>query len=278
MTAVLLALGAAVGWGCSDFLGGVMSRRLTVWAVLVVSLPAGLLVLGPIMIAHGEGPPSTLRLSYGVLAGVTGIAGLTFLYRGLARGAMGVVAPISATAPLIPLAVGLVRGERPSGLQLAGIALALTGVIAAGREFDPGRPGHLAAGVGMALLAAGSFGASLVLFDSASAGDPYWATLVVRLVGTVFAVAVLLTSRPHIPTAPRILLVLAAIGLLDATATTSFAVATTRGLLSVVAVLASLFPIVVVLLARVFLHERPARTQLAGAVTAVAGIALISAG
>jgi drug/metabolite transporter (DMT)-like permease len=278
MTAVLLALGAAVGWGCSDFIGGVMSRRLTVWAVLVVSLPAGLLVLGPILIAHGEGPPSTLRLSYGVLAGVTGIAGLTFLYRGLAVGTMGVVAPIAATAPLIPLAVGLARGERPSGLQLTGIVLALTGVLAAGRELDSERPARVAAGVGMGLLAAGSFGLSLVLFDSASAGDPYWATLVVRLVGTVFALAVLATNRPHVPSAPKILLVLAAVGVLDATATTSFALATTRGLLSVVAVLASLFPIVVVLLARAFLHERPARTQLAGALTAVAGVALISAG
>ncbi len=279
MTAVLLALGAAVGWGCSDFLGGLQARRRSLATVLAVSLPSGLLVLVPLIAVRGDGPPSTLRIVYGVLAGVTGVAGISALYRGLSLGTMGVFAPISATAPLVPLGVGLARGERPSPLQLLGMGLALIGIVAAGREPAAAAQGtRFALGVGFAMGAAASFGVSLVCFDAAAAGDPYWATLVVRLVGTAFALVLLVAVRPSLPGRSVTLLVLVAVGVLDATATTSFSIATTRGLLSVVSVLASLFPVVVVLLARTFLGEQPARTQLAGAVTAVSGVALISAG
>jgi len=278
VTAVLLALAAAVGWGCSDFLGGLQARSLPLLAVLAVAMPSGLLVLGPILAARGEGPPGAASVGYAVLAGATGLAGISALYRGLAVGAMGVVAPISATAPLIPVTVGVARGERPSALQAIGMAAALVGIVLAGREPRAGSRGRVAIGAGLGLLAAGSFGLSLVAFDAAAEGDPYWATLVVRLVGCAVVLAAFPAARPALPRARRSLSPLVAVGLFDATATMCFSVATTRGLLSVVSVVASLFPVVVVVLARVVLGERPAAVQMGGAAAAVAGAALISAG
>ena len=276
--AVLLALAAAVGWGCSDFLGGLKARSLPLLTVLTVSIPSGFLVLGPILAAHGEGPPDAASVGYGVLAGATGLAGISALYRGLAVGAMGVVAPISATAPLVPVSVGVGRGERPSALQALGMTIALVGIVLAGREPNAKARGRLALGAGFGLLAAASFGLSLVAFDAAAEEDPYLATLVVRLVACAVVLAVALAARPALPRARGSLFALVAVGLFDVSATTCFSVATTRGLLSVVAVLASLFPVVVVALARIVLGERLVPIQLGGATAAVAGAALISAG
>ncbi len=276
--AVLLALAAAAGWGCSDFLGGLKARSLPLLTVLAVSMPSGLLVLGPVLAAHGEGPPDAASVGYAVLAGVTGLAGLSALYRGLAAGAMGVVAPISATAPLVPISVGVARGERPSALQGLGMAIALVGIVLAGREPRARTRGQVAVGAGFGLLAAASFGLSLTAFGAAAEGDPYWATLIVRLVGCAVVLCALAAVGAELPRARDSWRPLVAVGLFDAAATTCFSVATTRGLLSVVAVLASLFPVVVVALARIVLGERLAGVQLAGATAAVAGAALISAG
>jgi drug/metabolite transporter (DMT)-like permease len=126
------------------------------------------------------------------------------------------------------------------------------------------------------LLTALCFGGGLVGIDAASNADPYWATLVLRLT-SILIVGILVTAmRPPLRGLAPSLPVLTAIGMLDAGATALFAVATTRGLLSLVSVLISLYPVVVVLLARVVLDERLQRTQQIGAATALAGAALIS--
>src|SRR5581483_6531045 len=139
MAAVLLALAASASWGVSDFLGGVKARSLDVLAVLAVSQPAGLVLLGVIVGAHGGWPGWGWWALWAALGGLGGAIGIGALYRGLAVGSMGIVAPITSTSPLIPLTVGLARGERPSTLQLAGIALALVGVAFAG--WEPGAEG-----------------------------------------------------------------------------------------------------------------------------------------
>lgn len=278
MTAVVLALATAAGWGCADFLAGLKARSLPLVAVLSVSMLSGLLVLVPLVAARADSPPDALHLTYAALAGLSGLAGLTALYRGLAVGTMGVVAPISATAPLVPLTVGLGRGESPSALQLAGIAIALAGIVLAARAPHSGTGGRVAAGTGLGLIAAASFGLSLTAFDAAAEGDPYWTALVVRLVACAFVLPAAFVLQPALSGVLRSWRPLVAIGLCDSTATVSFSVATTRGLLSVVSVLASLFPVVVVALARIVLGERLVRHQLAGAAAALAGAALISAG
>jgi drug/metabolite transporter (DMT)-like permease len=277
LAAVLLALAASASWGVSDFLGGLKARRVSVFTVLAVSQPAGLVLLAVIVLARWDAPPGGVWPLWAALAGIGGAIGIGALYRGLAVGAMGIVAPITSTSPLIPLTVGLARGERPSALQLAGIGLALVGVALAGWEpRGNGRGGRAAVGAGLALLAAASFGSSQVGLEAASNHDPYWATFVLRIASCALVFAVLLRRRPGGP--GGVWTSLAVIGLLDSGATILFAVATTKGLFSVVAVLASLYPVLVAILARVVLGERLTRVQRSGALVAIGGAAAISAG
>ena len=278
MAAVLLALAASASWGVSDFLGGLKTRAAPVLTVLSVSQPAGLVLLGAIVLVRWQPPPHGLPILWAVLAGIGGAVGIGALYQGLAVGSMGIVAPITSTSPLIPLTVGLARGERPSAIQLVGIGVAIVGVAFAG--WEPGAPGarrRLSTGAGLALLAAVAFGSSQVALQSAAADDPYWATFILRIASSLLVLAALLRFRPGRGRA-GMWVVLIAIGLLDSAATELFAVATTKGLLSVVAVLASLYPVLVAILARVVLHERLTVVQRGGAVAAVAGAAAISAG
>jgi drug/metabolite transporter (DMT)-like permease len=248
--------------------------------VLVISQVAGLTLGVTATAAAGAGPPAASRIVYGVLAGLVGIVGLVAFYRGLATAAMGVVAPIAATAVVVPLVVGLARGERPSVLQDAGIALAIVGVVGVSREPAGTGPRRLAGGVGFALVAAACFGFALVGLSAAAKGGALWAGLSLRIGGTVpvCLVALLAGPRGGARIARRGWAWLVLVGVTDATASILYGAATTRGLLSVVAVVASLYPVLVVLLARGLLDERLATAQLGGAAAALAGIALISAG
>jgi drug/metabolite transporter (DMT)-like permease len=276
--AVALALCASLCWGCSDFIGGLRSRALPVVSVLVVVAPAGLAVLVAAPAAADAAFPGGLAACWAVLAGLSGTVGIVALYRGLAVGRMGIVAPITALTPVVPLVVGLARGERPSAIQYAGMALALTGVVLAAREAEEGAlRGRLASGVGWAIAAVLAFGASLVATDAAAGADPYWAVLIQRV--TYVAAALVLFTALRTPRPPMASLPLLTLGgCLDATATLCFAVAASKGLLSVVVVLASFYPVVILALAWALLHERLARPQLAGAGMALVGAALLSAG
>ena len=274
MAAIALALGASVLWGVGDFLGGVTSRRLATLAVLAVSQAAGLVgILIVASVAGGEFLGGVAVLA-ALAAGAGGALGLGALYRGMAIGAIGVVAPISASAAVIPVAVGLARGERPEAIQLAGIALALVGVALVAREPEAVR--GVAAGVPLALLAALGFGSFFVFIDRAAADDPYWAVVVARTASSAFALAVagtrgaLRIPRAALPT-------LAAIGLFDVSANVLLVLALNEGFVSLVSVLASLYPVVTILLAIAVLHERPSRSQALGGATALAGVAMISA-
>lgn len=282
MTAVALALAASLSWGISDFVAGLKSRGLPVIAVLVVSQPAGLVLVAVLVAVRGGEPPDAEHALYAALAGVMGILGLGAFYRGLAAGAMSIVAPVSATAAVVPLGVGLAQGERPSLLQGAGVGLALAGVVLASREAEEEarRGSRLAAGFGFALLAAVGFGLFFVALDAASAGDAdvFWVILLLRAVSSVLVVGAAVALRPRLPRGTANLAALAVVGCLDMTANALFAAASTRGLVSVVSVLASLYPVVVVALARSVLHERIARAQQAGIALALAGVGLISVG
>jgi drug/metabolite transporter (DMT)-like permease len=277
VTGPLLALGASLTWGVGDFLAGLRSRSLPVLTVLVVSQAAGLLTIALVVAARGTGPPDARYLGYAVLAGLCGAAGLAALYRGLAVGDMSVVAPISATAAVVPVIAGLVSGERPSVLQGLGVALALAGVALTAHESGSGGGGP-ATGVGLALVAALSFGLVLVALGAASEGDALWGTLSMRVTSlSALAVAALLV-RPGFALRDGALPALVLIGILDVAGTMLFAVASTKSLLSLAAVLAQLYPVVTVLLARVVLGERISRHQQLGVVAVFAGVVLITAG
>jgi drug/metabolite transporter (DMT)-like permease len=248
--------------------------------VVLVSQVAGLLVVGALALAFGGDLPSGRRIVYGLVAGAIGVAGLISFYRGLKIGAMGVVAPIAATAVLVPLAVGLAHGERPSALQDVGIALALAGVVATSLEpeREAARDRRLATGTGFALVAALAFGCALVGLNAAAKGDAAWATLAMRVAGVPLVAALVLVNRVSLSGTRAVWPLLAGVGILDGGATVLFGLAGNHGLLSIVAVLASLYPVIVIALARVVVSERLARVQLAGAVAALVGVALISAG
>ena len=279
MLAIALGLAAGLSWGFADFVGGLKSRSLHLLTVLVLSQGMGLVLIVLVVALRGEGPPAAEYLLYASLSGVAGVAGLAAFYRGLAVGAMAVVAPISATAAVIPVGVGVITGERPSALQALGIALAIVGVVLASRE-GPGEEGapRLAAGVGLALVAALGFGSFFVAMDAASEPDLFWAILANRVTGVSVLLLAALVFAPRLAAPAGDLGALAFIGALDIAANTLFAAAASEGLVSLVAVLASLYPVVTIVLARAVLGERIRRWQQLGVGTALVGVALITAG
>jgi drug/metabolite transporter (DMT)-like permease len=247
---------------------------------MVVSQTIGLAVIAAIVAVRGEGPPGGDFEIYAALAAIAGLIGVASFYRGLAIGVMSVVAPISALAAAIPVTVGVATGDRPSTAQAIGIAIALAGVALASREVDEeaGGGGRVATGVGLALLAALGFGGFFLGIDKASDGDVLWAILANRMTGVPLLIVLALVLRPPMPRARADLGVLALIGTLDMTANALFAWAATEGLVSVVAVLGSLYPMVTFALAHIVLGERIQRPQQVGVAGTIAGVALISAG
>ena len=277
MLAIALALGASLSWGLGDFLGGLKSRSLHVLTVLAISQAAGLGAVFVWLALSGDGFPGWASTAYAAAAGVGGCLGLGALYRGMAVGAMGIVAPVSAASAAIPFTVGVASGERPGVLQVAGILVALAGVALASRE-PADRGGGRAAGVGLALVAALGFGLFFVFLDRAAEESVPYAVATARGVSSLLAVAVAIvvgaTLRPSAGALPA----LVAVGLCDVGANVLFGLASTHGFLSVVSVLSSLYPVVTVALAALLLHERIAPAQRLGVAGALAGAALITAG
>jgi drug/metabolite transporter (DMT)-like permease len=178
---------------------------------------------------------------------------------------------------VVPVIVGIASGDRPSPWQLAGIASALVGVFLASRE--PGRAGsRLAAGVGLALLAALGFGGYFPPMHAAGNADYWWASLLFRMTSSSVILAAVAVRRPSLAVAPVQVPILALIGTGDMLGNLLFAAASSSGLVSITSVLASLYPIVTVVLARILLAERVARSQEAGIGLTLAGVALISTG
>jgi drug/metabolite transporter (DMT)-like permease len=276
---VALALGASLSWGVADFCGGLGSRRVQVLWALAVSQLAGLVLVGAMALATQPQAPTGAELTWGVFAGVMGAVGLGSFYRALAIGSMGIVGPISATGVIVPVAYGLAHGEHPSVLQATGIVVAVGGVVAASLEPLPEGAGRkLATGAGLALVAAAGFGWTLVGLNRVSQAGVVWGTLTLRLtVVPIVCIAVLLV-RPSAARLRPALPILVAAGLFDTAANQLYGGSARHGLISVVSVLASLYPVVLVVLARLVLSERIARPQLAGVAVTLAGVALISAG
>jgi drug/metabolite transporter (DMT)-like permease len=272
--AALLARGGALCWGVGDFLGGLASRRMAVVAVLAISQGIGLAgVLLWVLLAR-ESFPGVEALLPALAAGVAGLVGLAALYRGLAVGAMGIVAPISAASPLVGLTADAVQGTFPAALQWLGIAFVLAGIVALSRESSPeAGSGRVASGVGLALVAALGFGLFVVGLDAGSDESAGWAVVAVAIV-VVVALVLSTSLRPSRGAWP----LLVGIGVGDTLANVLVAVASTHGAIGIVAVLSATYPIVTVLLARLFLEERLTTSKRAGGVVAISGAVLVAAG
>lgn len=276
--ASLLALGGALSWGVGDFLGGLAARRIAVLSVLALSQAIGLVGVLLWVFVASDPFPGVPELLPAALAGVAGAIGLGALYRGLAVGAMGIVAPISAASPLVPLAVDAARGVVPHALQVLGVVLVVAGIITLSR--DPGSGSQrIAAGAGLAVVAALGFGLFVVGLDAGADESAPWAVVAARSASVTLAVAaaVFVTRTSLRP--PRALLpVLLGIGVFDTGANVLVAFATTKGAAGIVAVLSALYPIVTVLLARLLLGEQLSVTRRVGGAVALGGAALVAAG
>ncbi len=272
MAAVALALGASLAWGLSDFLGGLKARQFAVLWVLLISQATGLVLIVVATLISGADLPSGHAALWAAGAGVAEVIGFAALYRALAVGAMSVVAPVSATAALVPVIVGVAAGQAPTAIQALGIALALGGAALASTE-----PGHrTAAGIGLAVVAALGFGLFFVGMDVAADDGALWATSINRIASLALVVAALLMLRPPCPIDRAALPPLAAVGALDIAANAMFAIALTLGMAAIVSVLGSLYPLATVVLARAVLGERVSGSQRTGVAAALAGIGLVS--
>jgi drug/metabolite transporter (DMT)-like permease len=234
-----------------------------------------------LVLVSGDPAPSGTALWAGVGAGLAGTVGLAALYQGLSIGPMGIVAPTASLSGVVPVLAGLVQGERPSALQFVGMALAGVGIILAARpvpDADSPGPTRIGRGVVFGLVAAVFLGLLLVGLDRAGEESAVWAAFTLRAVSVpLFFIVFLVTTDRVIPRG-RDAAALGGIGLADNGANVLFALASARGLLSLVTVLGSLYPVTTVLLARTVLHERMARHQVAGVALAFAGVAAIAAG
>ena len=276
MSAIVLALGASLTWGLADFFGPLKGRALGALRALLYVQLGGLLGIALIVAVRAKGPADAGFL-FAIPAAVSGTLGLYAYYRGAAVGAMSIVAPIAGIAAVVPVVVGIASGDRPSPWQGAGIVAALCGVFLASREEKRGGR-RLAAGVGLALLAAIGFGGYFPPMHAAGDADFWWASLLFRMTSSSLILLVVAAQRPPLRVEPLQLPWLALIGVGDMLGNLLFAAASASGLVSITSVLASLYPIVTVLLARIVLSERVARSQEAGIVLTLAGVALISVG
>lgn len=277
MDAIVLALGASLSWGFADFFGPLQGRKLGALRTLVYVQLGGLVGIAVIVAVRWIGPQSSVAL-LAIPAAISGTLGLFAYYRGIAVGAISIVAPIAGVSAVVPVIVGIASGESPSTWQLAGIACALMGVFLAAREPRSSGDSRIAAGVGLAILAAIGFGGYFPFMHAAGNADFWWASLIFRIASTSVIMLAVVVARPNILVPGRVLPWLALIGFGDMFGNLLFAAASTSGLVSVTSVLASLYPIVTVVLARIVLSERVARSQEAGIGLTLAGVVLISAG
>lgn len=282
--AALLALLSSLLWGSADFLGGTLSRRLPAVLVVWASQLAGMVLIAVVAAAAGAFDAPLGYLPWAVSAGLAGVLGLVAFYAALASGTMGVVSPIAALGVVVPVVVGVGRGERPSLAQVVGIAVAVVGVVLASGPELSGRAGSRP--VVMAFLSAVGFGIALLSIAEGSRSSALMTLVSMRVVSVVVLGAALLvlagrarrTSSAPFALARRDVALVTVVGIGDVTANLSFGLAANRGLVSVVAVLGSLYPVATVLLARLVHDERLSRIQVLGVVGALAGVAAIGVG
>lgn len=278
MGAIGLALGSALAWGSADFLGGLLTKRVAVAAVTVWSQGAGFVAL--LLWLAGDGFHVDGRaLGLGAIAGLGGGIGLAAFYKALAIGTMSIVSPIAACGAVLPFGIALATGERPSTLAIAGAVAALGGAVLASAEErraeDPGRR----RGALLAVVAAVALGLFIYFLGLAGdEGETVSALFGARIGSLSVLLAAAAVTRANLRISPRNVAAAAAIGLIDSGANALFVLASARGYLSIVSVLGSLYPVVTVLAAHVFLSERISWPQRAGVAVALAGVAAVAYG
>jgi drug/metabolite transporter (DMT)-like permease len=287
--AILLGLLAALAYGTADFLGGLGARRNPIGVVALLSHLAGLVLCVSAVGWVVPGPFTAGAWVWGSLSGLAGAFGSAYLYQGLRQGRMSLVAPLSGlVAALVPVAVGLATGERPTNLQLMGMVVSLPAIVLLSRRAPTSDPSAAEGGRAptaknnvawrQGLLAGLGLGGFLALLGNAGPQTSLWPLVASRLVSTsIFAAALTITRTSLLPS-PGSTPLLIATGVLGVVGGLSFLLGVGRGPLSIVSVAAALYPGVTVLLARVTLREQLSTTQVAGLGVALFGVAAMSSG
>jgi drug/metabolite transporter (DMT)-like permease len=278
--AIFLAIGAALTYGASDFLGGIATKRVgESLGVVAASSAVGVALLLLLVPVFG-GDPTIDDFAWGAAAGVGGGLGVILFYRALAEGVMSVVAPVTAvTSAVVPVAAGLALGERPGAVALAGVALAIAAVALLSRQTAGAKeatPVNRTRVFSFAFLAGLGFGAFFVLLDQTSDDAGMWPLVASRSTTFVLAVAIALVLRRSLAIRADARLATFCTGVLDMSANALFLVANREGLLSLVAVIVSLYPASTMALAQVFLGERLERHQVVGVGLAAVAVVLIA--
>ncbi len=272
-----LALLASLFWGWADYLGGATSKRVQALAVTGFAHLVGFAGLLCWALLDGGLHHPGRWLPLALVGGVLAFTGLVAFYTALARGRMGVVAPITATGASVPVLYGLATGDVPPAGQLVGVAIAIAGVVlAAGPELRGGGSGRVV--MGLTVFTTFSYGAVMIIVAHGSREYPAQTLAGMRFTSVLLALGVALVTRSIGGLTGRVLPLIGLIGVTDTLANVSYALASRGGHYGVMAVLASLFPVVTALLARWLLHERLRRIQIVGVVTALTGVAVITVG
>ena len=274
LATVVFGLASALSWGAGDFSGGLATKRAPVFGVLAIGHVVGLLLLIVLALVWGEPLPSAADLGWGLTAGLASVVGLASLYRALAVGQMGMVAPLSAVlTAAVPALFGVLTEGMPGPLKLVGFGLALVGIwLVAGTGASVGAR----EGLGLALLAGCGFGVFFILVHRAGANAIFWPLVAARTCSLGLVLPIALGRRQFLRPDPRLLVLIVLSGVLDVGGNAFFVLAGQAGTLAVAAILSSLYPASTVLLAALLLGERVMRTQVVGIVAALAAIALIA--
>ncbi|QGK68954.1 EamA family transporter [Allosaccharopolyspora coralli] len=279
--ALLLAFTAALGYGLSDFVGGLASRRTHVLHVVLVSYPVSVVLVALVAPLAG-GNATAAAMAWGAASGVAGGLAVLWFYAALATGPMSVVSPVTAVlTSALPMLGGLALGERPGPWALVGAVLAVGAVVLVSKEerstVDEGAPARFTAKVMLLTVGSGvMFALYFMLLHRIEAGAGLWPVFASRVVASVTVlVAAIAFGQLRFARGVPATLALAA-GALDVIANITMLYALQMGMLSLVSVIASLYPAATVLMARLVLGERSGRVQQVGLVLAAVSVALIA--
>ncbi len=274
--AAVLAILSALMWGTADFLGGVTARRRSAVAIYLGSQAFGFVLLLTVALVRGDWHAPLGYVWWGIGLGISGLVAMIAFYRALALGPMGLVSPLVAIAVVVPVVVGFASGEVPSSMEIAGIVIAFIGVLlASGPEITGAESMKPLVYTGVAAV---GFGLLYVGMAKGSETSPSMTMLTYRATSMVILLVALIVARGAGGITKTDLPVLAAIGILDASANLLFGIASTLGMLSTTSVLSSLYPVVTAVLAAIVLRERLRPIQYIGVTVAMIGVVLLSAG
>lgn len=280
MTGIALALLSAIGFGVSDFVGGIASRGVAALRVVLVSYPIVMVLLGVVAAVVG-GPISAGAVIWGSLGGIGQACGVWWLYAALGAGPISVVSPLTAVlTAAVPVGVGVALGERPGVVAVAGVALAMVAVVLVSRQAtdEDVIPHRFTKSVAALTVGSGvAFGLNFVLIHQAPPESRLWPLLFARISACILVIVVAAASHNlRLPSGKSLRLALT-LPVLDAGANVAMLLALHASLLSLTGVLISLYPASTVVLAMAVLRERVTRWQTLGMVLAAVSVAMIAA-